>query len=109
MKLSELQRKFCKAVGELIVWAFENGYELTFGEAHRTQTQADIYASQGIGIKDSKHCRRLAVDLNLFIDNKYQTTSEAYELMGIKWEALGGIWGGRWKRADGNHFEWEEG
>jgi hypothetical protein len=102
MTLSEKQRKFTQMVGQLIAWAYAQGYELTFGEAFRTPQQAKLNAAKGSGIANSLHCDRLAVDFNLFVDGKYQTSTEAYEPLGLYWESLGGAWGGRFN--DGNHF-----
>lgn len=102
MTLSEKQRKFTQMVGQLIAWAYANGYELTFGEAYRTPEQAKLHATAGKGIANSLHCSRLAIDLNLFIGGVYQSTSEAYAPLGEYWESIGGAWGGRFH--DGNHF-----
>ena len=108
MTLGEKQRKFTQMVGQLIAWAYENGYELTFGEALRTPQQAQANAASGAGISNSLHLIRLAVDLNLFIGGVYQTDSSAYQKLGEFWESLGGSWGGRFKsRPDGNHFSLE--
>jgi hypothetical protein len=46
--------------------------------------------------------------MNLFIDDKYQTTTEAHRPIGEKWESLGGTWGGRFRNKDGNHYSWGE-
>lgn len=97
MTLSEKQRKFTKKIGQLILWAYENGYELTFGDA---------WAQTG-HMKDSLHYSRLAVDFNLFKDGKWLTKSEAHRPLGKFWESLAEddfapIWGGRFK--DGNHY-----
>jgi hypothetical protein len=92
-------------VADLIFWAKGKGYKLTGGELHRPAITAVYYASKGIGAKDSKHIDRLAVDLNLFIDGEYKTQTEDYQPLGEYWEWLGGNWGGRFKRKDGNHFE----
>lgn len=111
LTLSEKQRLFTRMVGSLIRWTYRQpeGYELTFGEALRTQAQANANAASGAGIRNSLHLIRLAVDLNLFIKGEYQTDSAAYEPLGVYWESLGGSWGGRFSRPDGNHFsvEWE--
>jgi hypothetical protein len=110
MTLSQKQRRFTLMVGQLIVWAYDHGYELTFGEAYRTPEQAAANAKKGTGIARSLHTDRLAVDLNLFIDGKYQTDSAAYQVIGVFWESLGGSWGGRFTdsggraKPDGNHF-----
>lgn len=105
MTLSEKQRLFTKMVGQLITWAYANGYELTFGEAYRTPEQANLNEKRGRGIAGSLHCTRLAIDLNLFIDGEYTTATEAYTPLGVYWELLGGTWGGRF--SDGNHFSLE--
>lgn len=107
MTLSEKQRKFTVMIGRLIEWADKNGYGLTFGEAYRTPEQAQLNAKNGKGIANSLHTQRLAVDFNLFIDNQYQTDSAAYKPLGEFWESIGGAWGGRFSKPDGNHFSLE--
>jgi hypothetical protein len=58
------------------------------------------------GREMSIHRDRLAIDLNLFIDGRWQQDSAAYEPLGVYWESLGPdcIWGGRFSMPDGNHF-----
>ncbi|HBU0324632.1 TPA: M15 family metallopeptidase [Klebsiella pneumoniae] len=108
MTLSEKQQLFTRLIAQLILWADEKGYRLTFGEAYRTPEQAAINAKKGSGISNSLHTKRLAVDLNLFINGQYQTDSAAYLPLGEYWESIGGSWGGRFKsRPDGNHFSLE--
>ena len=107
MTLGEKQRKFSKMLAELILWAYEQGYEITMGEVLRTKEQAALNASRGRGIKASLHCYCLAADLNLFKDGVYLTKTEDHKELGEKWESMGGSWGGRFR--DGNHYslEWE--
>ncbi|CAI2036161.1 M15 family metallopeptidase [Serratia quinivorans] len=108
MTLSEKQQLFTKLIAQLILWADEKGMRVTFGEAYRTPEQAALNAKKGSGISNSLHTKRLAVDLNLFINGQYQTNSAAYLPLGEKWEGLGGSWGGRFKtNPDGNHFSLE--
>ena len=107
MSLSQKQQKFTVMIGLLIEWADKNGYGLTFGEAYRTPEQAQLNAKSGKGIANSLHTQRLAVDFNLFINGQYQTDSAAYKPLGEFWESLGGTWGGRFSRPDGNHFSLE--
>jgi len=109
MTLGEKQRIFTKLVGELIVWAYANGFELTLSEAYRTPEQAALNAKAGLGISNSLHTKRLAIDLNLFIAGVYQTSSEAYRPLGENWETLHQLcrWGGRFRRPDGYHFSIE--
>jgi len=92
--LRQKQSKFALMVGQLIVWAYENGYELTLGETMRLSPS----------FSKSLHALRLAVDLNLFIGGEYQRGTEAYRPLGEKWESMGGSWGGRFSKPDGNHF-----
>jgi hypothetical protein len=86
----------------------ENGYEFKFGEAFRPKEMADIYAKRGIGIKDSLHTKQLAIDILLFKDGKYLTSTESHRLFGEWWERQHDNcrWGGRW--SDGNHYEFTE-
>lgn len=106
MTLGAKQRKFTKLVGVLIAFAYSEGYELTFAEAYRTPEQAALNAKTGAGISNSLHTKRLAVDMNLFIDGVYQTQSEAYKPLGEYWKSLDPdcAWGGDFSRPDGNHF-----
>jgi hypothetical protein len=107
MSLSEKQQQFAILVAKLILWADEQGYAVTFGEAYRTPEQAALNAKKGSGIANSLHTVRLAVDLNLFKDGLYQTSSEAYKPLGDYWKSLHPdcCFGGDFKpRADGNHF-----
>jgi len=94
-------------VGQLIQWATLNKYELTFGEAYRTTEQAASNAAKGTGIANSLHTQRLAVDFNLFINGEYKISTEAYRPLGEYWESIGGSWGGRFSKPDGNHFSLE--
>ncbi len=107
MTLSQAQRQFTLMVARLIVWAYDNGYELTLGEAFRTAEQAALNAKNGTGISNSLHTKRLAIDLNLFLRGVYLTDSRDYLPLGKQWEKLGGTWGGRFTKPDGNHFSLE--
>ena len=104
MTLLERQIRFTVMVGELIRWAYQEGYDLTFGEAYRTPEQAQRNAKTGIGIANSLHTLRLAVDFNLFRDGIYLTELKDYEPLGVFWEDLGGSWGGAFKNPDPGHF-----
>lgn len=99
MSLSRKQGQFTFMVAQLIMFAYQNGYYLTFGDAYATSGHK----------KDSFHYKRLAVDLNLF-DAKsghLRRTTKDYEPLGVFWESMGGTWGGRFTNiqgGDGNHF-----
>ena len=95
MSLREKQSKFAKDVGSLILYAYEQGYEITMGDA---------YAKSG-HIKNSNHYRRMAIDLNLFKDGEYLTETSDHKPLGDHWESLdeNNRWGGHY--SDGNHYE----
>lgn len=98
MSLREKQSKFVDMVALLIIFAGSNGYKLTFGDA---------FASSGHK-KGSFHYKRLAIDLNLFLNGNYLTSTSDHLPLGEFWEAIGGTWGGRFKNPDGNHYSFGE-
>ena len=110
MTNEELRKKqfyFTWMVAELILFAKYNGYTLSFGDAWSTP---DTYQVQEDGslkrphIVDSFHYKRLAVDFNLFKDGKWLTKTDDHKKLGEFWESLGGTWGGRFSKPDGNHY-----
>lgn len=116
--LGQLQRIFAKKISILILWAYEQGFEITVDWAFRPLEVARMYAKRGIGSMNSLHTCRLAMDLNLFKNGTYLRESEDHLLLGKFWESLAepGIktrWGGRFKRSktsrgpDGNHYSIE--
>jgi len=109
LTLRQKQSLFVKLVAKLIDFAYEEGYELTFGEAWRTPEQAALNAAAGTGISTSLHTERLAIDLNLFKHNKFLTDTESHRPLGEHWERLHPLcrWGGRFTRPDGNHYSLE--
>lgn len=92
MSLGSKQRKFTKMIGRLIEFAYESGYELSFGDAYAKDGHKD----------NSLHYSRLAVDFNLFKNGEYLTKTEDHIKLGEFWESIGGSWGGRFN--DGNHY-----
>lgn len=105
--MSELliaQQKFPPMMADLIQWAYAQGYAITMGECYRTPQQAALNAESGAGITNSLHCDRLAVDLMLFKDGEYLTTTLDYQPLGEYWESIGGAWGGRFSKPDSDHF-----
>ncbi|ENL7332366.1 M15 family metallopeptidase [Escherichia albertii] len=107
MTLSEKQALFTVMIGQLIFYADQHGLRLTFGEAYRSPEQAAINAKSGRGIKNSLHTQRLAIDFNLFVNGEYKTDTRDYLALGEYWESIGGTWGGRFSKPDGNHFSLE--
>ena len=43
MGIRNRQSEFAKEFAEFVVWLYEQGYEVTFGEAQRTEEMAEIY------------------------------------------------------------------
>ena len=110
MTLREKQSKFVHMVSLLISYAYMRGYELTFGDAYRDPRvfgESHVNKENAYGRKNSNHKLRLAIDFNLFVDNKFITNGShpAYVDLGEFWESIGGSWGGRYK--DANHFSLE--
>ena len=111
LTLIEKQRLFCQLAAKLIQQAAALGYECRFGEAYRTPEQAALNAEHGTGIKNSEHCKRLALDLLLDKDGVWLTDTEDYKPLGDWWEKQSELarWGGNFtSRADGNHFSLED-
>jgi len=107
MTLGEQQRLFTHLIARLVLWSYENGYQLTYGDAYRSPEQAALNAKAGKGIANSLHTQRLAVDFNLFKDGKYLPKSEDYMPLGDYWKSLHPLccWGGDFTTIkDGNHF-----
>lgn len=110
--LGQKQRRFLPLVSKLIDFAYAQGYELSAGECYRSPEQAALNAQHGVGIANSLHILRLAIDLQLFKDGQYLTKSEDYRPLGEYWKTLDpeAAWGGDFRDAkgdpkpDGDHF-----
>ena len=104
MTLREKQSLFVSLSARFIIWAESQGYQFTYGEAHRTPEQAARNAANGTGIRNSLHSDRLALDLNLFRDGLFLTATEDWKALGEHWESMHALarWGGRF--GDGNHI-----
>lgn len=110
MTLGKRQRIFTKRIAELILWAYDAGYEFSCGDAYRDPRAFGVVGEGGpYGSRTSQHKKRLAADLNLFIDGKYIADGNhlAWAEIGFKWEEIAedinGRWGGRYN--DANHLE----
>ena len=102
------QWEFLKDVAKLIQYADSLGLVLTGGELYRTAYQQAEYIRTGKSkTMNSKHLSRLAIDLNLFKDNKLTYEIKDYEPLGKYWESLNpkNEYGGFWTWKDAPHFE----
>lgn len=124
MKLSEKQQIFAQNISKLIAWIFaQPGYSVTLGEVLRPEEMQLLYfegytiskeanglhlvkAAKKSKTMNSQHLKKLAIDLNLFIDGIYQSGKEPYKPLAEYWKGLhpdnvaGYDWG--W---DSNHFQ----
>ena len=106
MRLGDKQKLFSRLIAEHIVWLYEKGYSVSFGDAYR-----DPRVHGGVGVTGkmygtaySCHKSRLALDLNLFYGGNYLKESHEHAESGTKWESRHKLccWGGRFN--DGNHY-----
>ena len=112
MRLSDAQKQFAYHAGCLLVHiGTVPNVSCTLGDAFRDSRVHGKYGEKkSYSSKNSDHKRRLAIDLNLFIDEIYQTTTEAHRPYGEYWEALhpDNYWGGNILdengNPDGNHY-----
>jgi hypothetical protein len=95
---AQKQKRLPLMIAELIRFAYDHGFELTFGDAYRDPRVP-------YGQPFSQHRSRLAVDLNLYKDGVWLTKTEDHTPLGVFWESIGGAWGGRF--SDGNHYSIE--
>ena len=107
LNLRQKQSLFALLVAELIMFAYSRGYEMTLGEAWRSEQEATRLALAGGGIRRSLHQDRLAVDLNLFHKGIWLRGTSDHAPFGQWWEQRHPLcrWGGRF--SDGNHYSLE--
>jgi hypothetical protein len=104
--LRQKQSRFARMVADLLIKAYELGYEVTLGDAFRDpRLHGEMGEKKGYGNSRSCHKMRLAIDLNLFKDGVFQSTTEGHKPLGEWWESVGGTWGGRFM--DANHYSLE--
>ena len=99
--LRQRQSDFALKVAALIVYIYTKGYEITLGDAYSVPChKCGTYGHK----ENSKHKKRLAIDINLFKNGKYLSKTSDHVIFGEYWESRGGVWGGRFN--DGNHYEY---
>ena len=103
----EHQSAFARDIVKLLQFAFTNGYELTLGEAQRTQEQQKIYFESGKSkTMNSYHLRKLTFDIFFFKGPKLLSSKEDLQEIGDYWTSLNPLnqWGGNWGW-DTPHYE----
>ena len=98
--LREKQSRFAIMAARLILKASELGYDVTLGDAYRDERC-------NYGHPRSLHRKRLAIDLNLFLEGRFMRTIDGYRELGEWWKSEGGSWGGDF--GDAPHFSLEHG
>ena len=109
MGLVTEQAAFLHDAAKLIQFATAADFVVTAGEMWRSPEQQAIYFKTGRSkTMDSKHLRRLAIDLNFFKDGELCYNVETLRPVGHYWESLDpkNRWGGNFKSLkDVPHFE----
>ena len=113
MRLRQKQSLFVVCLTKLLAFGHSKGYEFTLGEAGVINPRKIRWVPDGVKpmedgehMEGSLHYKRLAIDLNLFVDGQYIRSGQhpAYVELGTYWESLHELctWGGRF--SDANHF-----
>lgn len=105
MKLGKKQELFMRLLPRLIDKAHSLGFEIRGGDLFRDSRLHGGYGEKkGYGHKRSCHKLKLAIDLNLFKNGEFITTTEGHKKLGEWWEKQNKYcrWGGRFN--DGNHY-----
>lgn len=103
------QNAFLKDVTILLQYAWSKGFVVTGGELYRTEDQQRIYYETGRSrTMSSRHRKRLAIDLNFFLEGHLSMDKDTLQILGDFWESLNdrNRWGGNWTSfVDTTHFE----
>ena len=97
MSLVEHQAQFFQDICQLRAYAAGLGFLVTGGELYRTAEQQQIYVQTGRSkTMNSYHLRRLAMDLNFFLDGKLVYDKAVLQPIGDYWESIStkNSWGG---------------
>lgn len=109
MRLQQKQAEFLMNVSKLIQFIFQQGFEATGGELHRTPEQQALHKEAGRSMtSNSLHLDRLAIDLNIFRNGKLIQSKATLQPIGDFWESLNprNRWGGNFRSfLDTPHFE----
>lgn len=108
MTLGQKQEKFSRFLGQLLAFAYAHPSKIgvRMGECYRPPEMAEIYAAKGMGIKNSLHTQKLAVDVFLSMGGQFLTGGEPYKILADYWKSLDPdcCWGGDFTRRDVYHY-----
>lgn len=110
MTLGQKQEEFAYHAAKLILKAYELGYKIRVGDWFRDpRVHGHVGVKKSYSSANSVHKDKLAVDLNLFKDGKFLTSTEDHKELGEWWEKQHPLarWGGRFHNPDGNHYSFE--
>jgi len=106
MNLGKRQELFASLLPALLDRAFRLGFDVRIGDCFRDPRAHGEMGEQGpYGNKNSNHKLKCAVDLNLFREGVYLTTTEDHRELGEWWDEQHELtrWGGVYD--DSNHYE----
>jgi hypothetical protein len=110
--LSQKQRIFSFNLARFICWLHTKGVGVTIGEVWRSKETQQIYVNKGLSkTLNSKHCDKLAADLNFFIKGILTYDYDKIKPYADYWLKLNpsNRWGGNFQGfPDTNHFEMVE-
>ncbi len=108
MRLSDKQFIFLQDFAKLVTFCVENNIKITGGELMRTRFQQREYIRTGRSwTMNSDHLRKMAIDLNFFINGKLTYRKKDIQPVADYWKSLRpeNYWGGDFKRrVDTPHF-----
>lgn len=96
----EKRVRFTRMVARLLLHAEMLGFEVAGTYLKRCQDCK-------VGHPKSAHKACLAIDLDLYKNGQYLSSTASHKPLGEYWESMGGNWGGRF--GDGNHYSLEHG
>ena len=98
MTLLHKQQAFTRMLGQLIGFAYSQGYALTLGDGYRPDRKGHM--------SGSLHYERLAQDLNLFIDGEWISDGShpAWKVLSDFWKGLDPLCAAGIDFGDANHF-----
>jgi hypothetical protein len=106
LKLGKRQELFSSLIPSLLTKAFDLGFQVRIGDVYRDPRAHGEMGEQGpYGSPTSNHKNKCAVDLNLFKDGVYLTTTADHKELGEWWDTQHELtrWGGAYD--DANHYE----